>query len=144
MTDGDLTDCAVWTPPKKATRPGELRDYYDSFTEWLDGRPVDLAVVAQLAMSRGHTTTRVLAHFESPTYIVLERRSIPILTIKDGEARNWALGLKITSTKEEAHEEVRRRYPKIKVPPMNRGGGDVLDAFVAALAGPEALRRLKR
>lgn len=143
VVDGEMTDHAVWTPPKRSTRPAALRDYEDSFSEWIGDRPIDVAVVA-LPISRSHKVTRALALIESPTFIVLERRGVPVLEIKDGEARNWALGLPITSSKEQAHEEARRRYPNLRVPPSNQGGEDVLDAFVAALAAPEALKRVRR
>lgn len=143
VTDGDLTYHAVWTPPKKSTRPAQLLDYSLALDEWLSTRSmIDLAVVEELSVTRGWKTVRALAHFEAATYIVLERRRIPIVTIKPGAARNWVLGMPITSTKAEVLVEVRRRWPKMRLPAINQGGGDVADAFVMALAGPQSLRRV--
>lgn len=141
VTDGKMTDQAVWKPPKKTTvRPASINDYFMSITEWLRLRPADLAVVVGPA-GRSFKTIRAISHFESITFLVLERRGVPIKELKDSEARNWVLGLPIGSSKEEAHAEVRRRYPDLRLPPINQGGGDVADAYVAALAGPEAMRR---
>lgn len=144
VTDGELTDQAVWTPPKKATRPAELLDYYRSLIGWLcNGHErVDLAIVEELSVTRGWKTVRALSHFEAVTYLALEEREIPIRTIKPGTARNWVLGMKITSSKEEVLAEVRRRWPDLRLPPSNQGGGDVADAFVIGKAAPEILRRL--
>lgn len=149
----ELVSHAVWTPPKRATRPAGLLDYRKSMSDWIEvvrlrtfdhgelGPLPDLAVVEELSVTRGWKTVRALAHFEAITYLVLEEFGIPIKTVKPGAARNWVLDMKITSSKEDVHAEVRRRWPDLKLPPVNRGGGDVADAYVVALAAPEILRR---
>jgi Holliday junction resolvasome RuvABC endonuclease subunit len=144
VDDGALIDYGVWAPPKKAARPSALLDFITSLQEWIAWPIFDAAVMALPSMTRGHHTVRALAHFEAAAMIAFERRGLPVFEIKDGEARNWALGLKITASKEEAQEEVKKRYPDLKIPPMDKGGGDVIDAYVAALALPEAMRRLRR
>lgn len=138
----DLLDYAVWTPPKKASRPAAILEYEQSLDKWLEGKEIDMAVVEEPGGGGlGFRTIRSMAHFESITYLVLERRKIIIVVVKAGHARNLVLGMKITASKEEAHAEVKRRWPGLKLPPANRGGPDVADAFVQAKAGPEFLRR---
>lgn len=142
----ELLEQAVWTPPKKATRSAELLEYYVEFSNWLtvaedNWGQIDLAVVEELSVTRGWKTVRALSHFEAITYLALEQHSIPLRTIKPGAARNWVLGLPITSEKAVVLAEVRRRWPDLRLPPSNQGGGDVADAYVMGLAGPEALRR---
>jgi Holliday junction resolvasome RuvABC endonuclease subunit len=142
LVDGErLVDSAVWKPTSKMTRPDALLDYEDSLSEWLVVGPFDLAVVEELSVTRGWKTVRALAHFEAVTYVALARRRIPMITIKPGAARNWVLEMDITSSKEEVHAEVKRRWPDLRLPRVDQGGGDVADAYVMALAGPEALRR---
>lgn len=149
VVDGELKAKAVWTPPKKTTpRPAALVDYEDSFDGWIGriidhlepGQSIDLAVVEELGMTRGHKTVRALSHFEAATYIVLERRRIPIMLIKAGKARNTVLGIPVTATKDEALAAVREQFPQIRWSPVNHGGPDEADAFVLAMAGPEVLR----
>jgi Holliday junction resolvasome RuvABC endonuclease subunit len=141
VADGELTDQAVWTPPKKATRPGELNEYFDALTEWIGDRPVDLAMVEDPKVRRGFKTIRALTQFETITLLVLERRRIPIRRSQPGVARQIVLGLNVTAGKDEVLAAVRDQFPNIKLPPVNQGGGDVADAFVQGLAAPEILRR---
>lgn len=142
VVDDVLKAKAVWTPRKKATRAAALVEYEDSFGAWLDGlghRP-DLAVVEELAVARGHKTVRALSHFEAATYMALERRKIPIMTVKAGKARNIVLGISVTSSKEDAFTAVRMQYPDIRWSQKDRGGLDEADSFVLAKAGPEVMR----
>jgi Holliday junction resolvasome RuvABC endonuclease subunit len=141
LTDGEMTDHAVWTPPKRTTRPAELNDYFDSFTTWLGDRPIDLAMVEDPKVKRGYKTVRTLSHFEAITFLVLERRRIPIRMAQPGEARLIVLDLPVTSNKEAVLAAVRVKFPEAKFPPVNQGGGDVADAFVQGKAAPEILRR---
>lgn len=147
VVDGELVAKAVWKPSARVTRAAALVDYMDSFDAWLTqlevnlgGCTIDLGVVEELSVTRGHKTVRALSHFEAATYIVLERRKIPIMQIKAGKARNVVLGIPITSTKEEALTAVRMQFPAIRWSPVNQGGPDEADAMVLALASSKVLR----
>lgn len=142
VVDDQLRRKAVWTPPKKATRPAALVDYEDCLGEWIDslGSTVDLGVVEELAVMRGAKVVRALAHFEGSSYVVLERRRIPILTVRAGKARNLVLGIPVTSSKEDTFIAVCEQYPDIRWSRKDRGGLDEADSFVLAKAGPLVLR----
>lgn len=136
----------IWKPPPKATRPAELDDFFTSLDEVIgEGQAPDIAVVLQLASMRGAKTVRTLSHFESIAYLALERRRVPIVTIKDGDARHAALGLPVVCSKREAIEAVVARYPALKWLPFGEKfdgpGGDQVDAFVGALSVSKAIRR---
>jgi Holliday junction resolvasome RuvABC endonuclease subunit len=135
----------LWKPPARASRPDELLDYSDCLDEVLgDGPLPDVAVVLRLASMRGAKTVRTLSHFESATYIVLARRRVPILTVRDSDARHHVLGLKITASKEEAIKATVERFPGIKWSPFGEKfdgpGGDEIDAFIGALSAPAIMR----
>lgn len=141
LTNDIMTDQAVWKPPPKTTRPAALLDYEHSLADWIGDRPADLAMVEDPKVKRGYKTVRALSHFEAITYLVLERRKIPIRTAQPGVARQIVLGLAVTTPKEQVLEAVRTQFPGLRFPPINQGGGDVADAFVQAKAASEILRR---
>lgn len=140
LAGDQITDRAIWIPPKRANVFAKLVDYESSLDSWIGGRAIDIAGVEQLAVFRGGDVNRMLAGFEYVTYLVLARRGIPIVPIKAGVARNYVLGLDPKCGKEEAQAEVRRRWPELK---WGRDAEHKIDAFVIAKAVPEVLRRQK-
>lgn len=135
----ELVDSGVWEPTKaeaKTAGVARLWSYYMWLNTYVGLRRdrIDMAAIEELAVVRGAKTVRVLAAFETIALLVCKKHNIPIIRVKAGEARHHLLGLPVTCSKEEAHMELKRQYPDLKLP--RKGGPDVADAFIAAKAGP--------
>lgn len=134
----DLISHGVWVPtPAEAKAKGATRmyGYYKWLNTWIGLRrsTIELAVIEELAVTRGAKTARVLAHFEAIACVVCKKHGLIVVRVKAADARHQLLGLPITATKEEAHAVVKQNYPNLKLP--RKGGADVADAFVMAKAG---------
>lgn len=131
----ELVAKAVWRPPPGRLSDGQRLLVYEKwiFAQIAMFNP-DMAVVEYLAVMRGAKVIRVLSHFEGVTLLVLAKHDIITLQGRAGQARNIVLGLPVTVSKEEALDEVRRRWPRINFGVKGRGAEDVADAFVQALA----------
>jgi Holliday junction resolvasome RuvABC endonuclease subunit len=146
IVDGqELLEVAVWTPPKKADLPRALADFYDAKHDWLDtckerGLIPEVSIAEELGFTRNHQTVRVLSQFEGVAYLVNQQRGIISRTVKAGTARHHVLGLAVTTSKAEVHALARQRFSHLRFGPDNQGGGDLIDAYVVALAAPEVLR----
>jgi hypothetical protein len=147
LVDGeDLIEWAVWTPPKRADTPRALLDFYWAKHEWLEsckesGLVPDISICEEPGGGGlGFRTVRSMAKFEGVAHLVNEERGIVTRTVKAGSARATVLGTKANVTKELAHIAARERFPRVSFPPNRLGGGDVIDAFIAAMAAPEVMR----
>lgn len=123
----------VWRPPVKVKRPAALLGYF----RWLYALiamygPIDVAVVEELSVTRGHKVVRSLSHFEGVTYLACEMHGVPMVETKAGKARNAVLGLNPNCSKEEVFAAVKQRWPELKLGAIDRGGGDKADALVMA------------
>jgi len=134
----DLIDWGVWKPPTKFTEVSRMYSYYTWLNTWVGMRKsvIDMVAIEELGVMRGAKVARTLAHFEAIAVVVCKRHDLIVVRTKAGVARNLVLGINPNSSKEEAVAEVKRQYPHVKFPPVNRGGLDVADAFVQAKAAP--------
>jgi Holliday junction resolvasome RuvABC endonuclease subunit len=147
IVDGEeLLEYAVWTPPKRADMRRSLNDLYWSKHEWLDacaeqGLVPDVSICEEPGGGHlGFRTVRAIAKFEGVSDLVNEQREIPARSLKAKQARAFVFPGHGSDSKEQVHALVRDRFPHLRVPRTDQGGEDVLDAYVVALAAPEALR----
>jgi Holliday junction resolvasome RuvABC endonuclease subunit len=132
---------ALWTPPKKASRQTALVDLERSCGAWIRDvhveKGVDVAFIEEPGGGRlGFKTVRTMGQFEGVAILMCGRHDVIVRQVKASHARNILFGCKLTISKDEAHELAWERWPFLR-----KLGEHVTDAFVQAVAGPEAMRR---
>lgn len=137
----DVIRHAIWTPPKKANRQMALVDLEHTCDSWIRDvhlvDHVDIAFIEEPGGGRlGFHTVRSMGHFEGVAILMCGRRNIIVRSLKASHARNILFGCKLTISKEDAHALAWERWPFLK-----KLGEHITDAYIQAVAGPEAMRK---
>ena len=140
--DGEPSKVMAWKHDnKKTSEPDKLEHFYN----WLAFRfkiiKPDIVAVEQVAGFHNRQVIQVLSRFEGVALLAAKQYGAIVLNPPVGSARNAALGLPGSASKELAFETIKQMYPDFKFGAVNQGGPDKGDAMTHALAAPQLLER---
>lgn len=129
------TEC--WFKEKKLPAVRNLHNYFLWQQVMIEDLEADMACVESLSVARGAQVTRVLSHFQAAAVLACKEAGITVVEARVSQGRLWALG-DGSLDKDEAHEAVKKMFPKHKFRQKKNGGYDETDATVLGLSGPHA------
>jgi Holliday junction resolvasome RuvABC endonuclease subunit len=94
-----------------------------------------MACIEFLSVERNAQSTRVVSHYQAASVIACKLKGLVVVEARVTSARKAVLDNGALS-KQEAFDEMKKRYPQIQFGRIDKGGGDRTDALVLALAGP--------
>jgi Holliday junction resolvasome RuvABC endonuclease subunit len=133
--DGEPLLVDAWDRPKNGSAPARLTEYFVWLRSWVAINKPDMACIEFLSVERNAQSTRVVSHYQAASVIACKLKGLVVVEARVTSARKAVLDNGALS-KQEAFDEMKKRYPQIQFGRIDKGGGDRTDALVLALAGP--------
>jgi Holliday junction resolvasome RuvABC endonuclease subunit len=143
--DGVPDRAVIWKPDDpKDSDPEKLV----AFEKWLAAKMFawqpDIVVVEKTMVIKANPQTALSISLREGVALLVakKRKNVIVISVMIGQSRSIILS-KGNLSKEDAFDEFKKMYPKLKLVPKSSGGMDQADAMVHALAGPTHLERRK-